>query len=61
MDQAGSVPELRLSHTGKKRVLNVEGEELVGTNRKWKVLILIKINTFMTTKINLKFRIAFAW
>jgi hypothetical protein len=35
IDQAGSVPELRLSNKGKKKILIVEGEELVGENRKW--------------------------
>jgi len=34
MDQEGSVPELRLLNTGKKKVLTVEGEELVGAKQK---------------------------
>ena len=33
MDQAGSVPELRLINKGKKKVLIVEGEELVGAKQ----------------------------
>ena len=33
MDQAGSVPELRLLNKGKKKVLIVEGEELVGAKQ----------------------------
>jgi hypothetical protein len=34
IDQAGSVPELRLLNTGKKKILIVEGEELVGAKQK---------------------------
>jgi hypothetical protein len=33
MDQAGSVPELRLLNKGEKKVLIVEGEELVGAKQ----------------------------
>lgn len=33
MDQAGSVPELRLINKGKEKVLIVEGEELVGAKQ----------------------------
>ncbi len=33
MDQAGSVPDLRLLNKGKKKVLIVEGEELVGAKQ----------------------------
>ena len=34
MDQAGSVPELRLINKDKKKILIVEGEELVGAKQK---------------------------
>ena len=33
LDQAGSVPELRLTNKGKQKVLIIEGEELVGAKQ----------------------------
>jgi len=47
LDQAGSVPELRLINKGKQKVLIIEGEELVGAkqNRIVNATFLVAANT----------------